>query len=366
MLNAAGAVAASAIAVHTAVNLRVLRRPSPGAPAVGERVSIIIPARNEQRTIESTVRSLLQQRGLDDFEVIVLNDGSTDATRDILHSIKDPRLRVIDAPDLPPPDDWLGKPWACARAAAEASGSVLVFADADVVFEPDAVRACVAEMRSSGLSMVAPYPMQVAHGALERLVQPLVTWSWIATMPLGWAERSSRPSLSAANGQFLVVDAAAYRTVEGHAAVRHQVIEDVELMRAFKRGGLRTATVDGSHLAHCTMYQGASALVDGYAKSLWAAFNGPAGTIAVNALLLTAFVVPAAGMVAGRTRGTRAIGATGYLAGVASRTLVARRTGEPVADAWAHPMSILAFSGLTAVSWWRHLRSTNQWKGRPV
>jgi hypothetical protein len=244
---------------------------------------------------------------------------------------------------------------------------VLVFVDADVALHPHAVRAVVATLRDQDLALVAPYPLQLAEGWLERLVQPLVTWAWAATMPVRWGERSHRPSLSAANGQLLAVDAEAYRAIDGHAAVRDEVIEDVALMRAVKSSQRRAATVDGSHLAECRMYDGTPAVVDGYAKSLWSAFNGPAGSAAVNALLVTAYVVPAVAALTAPRRRTRVIGLLGYAAGVASRALVARRTGERVVpDALAHPASIAAFAVLNAVSWQRHVRGTNTWKGRPV
>ncbi len=361
--------AASAIAVglaaHTAVNLRLLRRPDPAAPAVTERVSVLVPARDEEAHVEQTVRSLLAQQGIDDLEVVVLDDGSTDRTAELLAGITDPRLVVIHGQDQPPPDGWLGKPWACARLAERATGTVLVFADADVRFEPWAVRAAVHELRSGGFALVAPYPHQLAGTWLERLVQPLVTWSWAATMPLGWAERSARPSLSAANGQFLVLDTTAYRAIDGHAAVRGNVLEDIGLMRALKRHDARTATVDGSHLASCRMYDSPAAVVDGYAKSLWAAFNGPAGSVAANGLLVAAYVLPAMAAVTARRTSTRAVGLAGYAAGVASRALVARRTGERVLpDALAQPVSIAAFAALNVVSWRRHLLGTNTWKGR--
>lgn len=372
-LVAVGALAAVGIAAHTAVNLRHLRRPNPRTASNSrERVSVLIPARDEAATIGAAVRSVRDQQvatsGVD-IEVIVLDDGSQDDTdaRAREAADDDPRVRVITAPDEPPPSGWLGKPWACARLAQESNGSILVFMDADVELAPDAVVSLVDEMRAAGLQMAAPYPRQEADGLLPRLVQPLVTWSWIATMPLRWAERSTRPSLSAANGQVLAMDAAAYRSVGGHASVASNVIEDVGLMRAFKRAGYRTATVDGSHLARCRMYSSATEVVDGYGKSLWAAFNGPAGSIGVNTLLLTAYVVPAVAAVTGRRPSTRAVGALGYAAGVASRALVARRTGEPVLpDTLAHPASIMAFAALNVISWARHLRGTNTWKGRPV
>ena len=371
-----GSLLAVGIAVHTLVNLRNLRRPearSMAAPSrARDRISILIPARNEADTITMTLRSAAQQRvpgdehGVD-LEILVLDDGSTDETRRLAETeaAADPRITVMTAPDVDPPPGWLGKPWACQRLAAEATGSVLAFVDADVELLPDAVAALVTTLRDAGLSMVAPYPYQESDSWLERLIQPLVTWSWAATMPLAWAERSTRPSLSAANGQLLMVDAEAYRQVGGHEAVAGDVLEDIALMRAFKRAGLRTATVDGSHLARCRMYHGPQQVIDGYSKSLWAAFNGPAGSIAVMVLLGWAYVVPAVGIVAAPRN--RRIALLGYAAGVASRAMVARRTGERILpDTLAQPASIAAFIALNALSWRRHLRGTNSWKGRPV
>ncbi|MSO26887.1 MAG: glycosyltransferase [Candidatus Nanopelagicales bacterium] len=360
-----GALAAVGIAVHTAINLRYLRVPIATTAKVTERVSVLIPARNEAEHIAVTVKSILAQQGLDDLEVIVLDDGSTDGTAAIVQDITDPRLKLIVGTDEPP-TGWLGKPWACARLADFATGSVLVFVDADVYFEPEAIRGTVELLRAQGFALVSPYPKQCAETWLERLVQPLIVWSWSATMPLRWAETSTRPSLSAANGQFIAIAAEVYRAIGGHEAVAGEVIEDVALMRAVKATGQRAATADGSKIANCRMYATPKAVVDGYTKSLWSAFSGPAGSIAVNALLLTTYVAPAAAMIIGR-RNTRAIGAIGYAAGVASRVLVANRTGERIwPDALAHPISIAAFSTLNALSWSRHLRGTNTWKGRPV
>lgn len=362
-----GTAVAIGLAVHTWWNLRQLRTPDPGAPEVDDDVTVLVPARNEAEHVHDTVTSLLAQDGVPHLEVVVLDDGSTDGTAAELSRIEDARLRIIRADDAPLPTGWLGKPWACQRLGEQATGSVIVFADADVHFEPWALRAAIDELRSSGLALIAPYPQQHAVTWLERLVQPLVTWSWVATMPLRWAETSLRPSLSAANGQFLVFDAAAYRAIGGHRAVADDVIEDVALMRALKRAGFHTATVDGAHLARCRMYDGAAGVVDGYAKSLWAAFNGPLGSLGANALLLWSGVVPFAAFILARDRRTKLTGAVGYAAIVASRASVAMRTGERVVpDALAQPASIAAFTLLNLISWWRHLRGTNTWKGRSV
>lgn len=363
----AGSAVAVAVAAHTAANLRRLPTPEPAPPPVTEPVSVLIPARDEATHVAAVVRSALAQAGVPQLEVIVLDDASTDGTGEIADQLADvdARVRVLHGRD-DPPAGWLGKPWACERLADAAGGSVLVFVDADVHLEPAAVGAAVRLLRANGLALVAPYPRQVSGSWLERLTQPLVTWAPLALLPLAWQQRSSRPSLSAANGQLLVLDAATYRSVGGHAAVRDRVVEDVALMAALRGAGHAGWTVDGSRLASCRMYDGPKAVVDGYGKSLWAAFGGPVGSAAVTGVLLLAFVVPAVAAAAARDRRTRAIGALGYAAGIASRAMVARRTGEPLADTAAHPASVLAFTALSAVSWSRHRRGVARWKGRPV
>jgi len=361
-----GAVTAGVITAHTAFNLTQLRRPNVVCPPLGERVSVLIPARNEAASIAAAVASVLVQAGVPDLEILVLDDNSTDDTAALVEAIADQRVRVIRGIDNPPPG-WLGKAWACQRLADQATGSVLVFMDADVELAHDAIRACVGELRARGFAMVSPYPHQVAEGWLERLVQPLVSWSWCAFLPLGVAETSTRPSLSAANGQLLVVDAVAYRKIAGHAVVADDVLEDIALMRAFKVAGLRACTMDGSAIATCRMYESTDQVVDGYAKSLWSAFGTPAGSIAANAFLLTTYLVPALAAVTARSRRTRAIGLAGYAAGVTSRVLVARRTGSRVwPDSAAHPGSISMFVALSVISWSRHRRGANQWKGRSL
>ena len=366
-LTLAGSALAAGLAVHAATNLRHLRRPAAAGPDVTERVSVLVPARDEAAHVGVTVAGLLAQRGLPDLEVIVLDDGSTDATPAILRGFADPRLTVLTGGDEPPPPGWLGKPWACARLARHATGSVLVFVDADVDVGPDAVRAAVAELRAGGVGRVSAGAREVADDWRGRLVQPLLGWSWAATLPLRVAETSRRPSLSAANGQFLVFDADAYARAGAHRAVAGDVLEDLGLMRAVKATGGRAATLDAAHLASCRMYASPREVVDGYGKSLWAAFGGPPGTLAVNALLALAYLVSPVATVAARRPATRLAGAAGYAAGVASRAVVARRVGGSVwPDSAAHPASIAAFAALNVVSWWRRLRGTASWKGRPV
>lgn len=360
-------VGALALTAGSVLNARRLRRPTVPPPATSRRVSVLLPLRDEEANVEPCLRALCGQRGVPGLEIVVLDDGSSDGTAKEVHRVAadDERVRLITGAALPP--GWLGKPHACQQLAdavntVGGAPDVLVFVDADVVLAPDAVAAALTQLDESGLDLVSPYPRQLAVSAAERLVQPLLQWSWLTFLPLGAAERSARPSLAAANGQFLVVRRAAYRAAGGHEAVRGEVLEDIELLRAVKRAGGRGVVTDGSTLAECRMYGSWPELRDGYSKSLWAAFGSPAGATATVGLMVACYVVPAVAAL----RGSR-LGLLGYAAGVAGRVVSARVSGGRAwPDALAHPASVLTFGWLVARSWRGHRRGTLSWKGRPV
>ena len=360
---ALGAGLAVAGTAHAVVNAALLRRPDPtaGLPQ-GERVSVLLPVRDEVRRVEACLRSILDQPGV--AEVLVLDDGSTDGTGGLARRVAagDPRVSVLDGRPLPA--GWLGKPHACQQLAdaADPAGTVLVFVDADVVLSPAAVASTVDLLRRHGLDLVCPYPRQLAVTPAERLVQPLLQWSWLTFLPLRAAERSPRPSLSAANGQLLAVRRAAYERAGGHSAVRGDVLDDVALLRAVKRTGGRGGVADGTALATCRMYGGWTDLRDGYTKSLWSAFGSPAGAAAVVGVLGLAYVLPAVAALTGS-----ATGLAGYASGVVGRVVAARRTGGRAwPDALAHPASVAALGALTARSWRAHRAGTLTWKGRAL
>jgi hypothetical protein len=351
-------------AAHAAVNTALLRRPPADVPAVTGPVTVVLPVRDEEAAVADCLATVLAQRGVDRLRVVVVDDGSTDGTAAAVRSVADDRVRLVSAPPLP--HGWLGKPHACAVGAAAVEASpdeVLVFVDADVRLTPDAVAAAVAVLDTHDLDLVSPWPRPVTGMAAERLVQPLAPWLWATTLPLRLAERSPRPSLAAANGQFLVLRRPAYERAGGHAAVRDEVIEDVALLRAVKRTGGRGVPVEGHRLASCRMYDGWPALREGYAKSLWASVGGsPAASAAAAAVLTAVYVVPPLAAL----RGSRA-GVLGYAAGVAGRALVAARTGGRAwPDALAHPVSVLLFDVLMARSLLGHRRGSLRWRGRAV
>ncbi len=363
---AVGSALACLGTVHAMANLRLVRRPDAHPNPVAAAVSVLIPARDEAHRIAPTIRSVLAQRDLPDVEILVLDDGSSDGTADVVHRAAggDTRLKVLTG--SAPPQGWLGKPYACAQLAAAARGDILVFVDADVVLTPTAVAGAVAMLQGAhALDLVSVWPRQVAAGALGHLVQPLLAWSWLTTVPLRVAERSRRPSLAVANGQFLVVRAGALARAGGWAAVSDAVLDDIGLARAVRMNGGRTGVVDGSGVATCRMYATGRELSAGYRKSLWAAFGSPAGAVAVGAVLFLVYVVPAGAALAGSR-----VGALGYAAAVAGRLPARRWCGRggarDVLDAAGHPASVLALLGLLISSWSGRRRGSLRWKGRAV
>ncbi len=350
---------------HAAVNAVLLRRPPGAPPPVDRPVTVVVPVRDEERRVTGCLEALLDQRGVPDLRIVVVDDGSTDRTAELVRAVGDPRLRLVSAGALP--DGWLGKPRACAVGAAAAppriGDDVIVFVDADVRLNPDALASAVALLESSGLDLVSPWPRPLTRGLAEHLVQPLAPWLWLTTLPLRLAERSGRPSLAAANGQFLVVRRAAYDRAGGHAAVRAEVLEDLALLRAVKRAGGSGGPVDGSSLASCRMYDSWPQLREGYRKSLWAAVGGSAAASTAAAGVLTAvYVVPPLAAL----RGSR-WGLLGYASGVAGRAVAAAVTGGRVwPDALAHPASVVLLDVLMAGSVVGRRRGTLTWRGRPL
>ena len=343
-------------AAHAAVNTRLLRTPPAAPPPVGQRVRVVVPARAEEHQLGGCLDSLAAQTGVAHLEVVVVDDGSTDGTAALARAHG---ARVLTA--APPAAGWLGKPNACAQGAADAEVvDVLVFVDADVRLAPHAVAAAVALLGAHHLDLVSPWPRQLAVTPAERLVQPLQQWLWATLLPLRAAERSPRPSLAAANGQFLVVRRAAYERAGGHGAVRGDVLEDIALLRAVKRAGGRGVVVDGSALAATRMYDGWPALAAGYEKSLWSALGGsPAGSLAAAAALTAVHVLPP-------LTGTRA-GLVGYLAGVAGRAVTAARTGGRVwPDSLAHPVGLVLLDLLVVRSVLGRRRGALTWRGRTL
>lgn len=363
-----GSLLAALTALHSLLNLKFLKRPRV-SNQVNEPVSVLLPVLNEADRIGPTLISLMGQQDLSNLELIIRDDGSTDDTVRIISSFAKHApfpVKVITAAS-PTPADWVSKSWSCYQMSQQAAGSVLIFIDADVEFEPTAFAQAVRTLREGDLDLISPYPKQLAISWSERLIQPLLQWSWLTFLPLKLAEKSKRPELAAANGQFLVVDANMYHHSGGHGANPSAVLDDIALLQAIKRSGGRGIVVDGTDLATTRMYKNVRELTDGYTKSLWSAVGGRRNSRILNAVLFVAFVLPPIAAIGSTRRQTRLIGLLGYLAAVLSRVATARKTkANQFPDPFAHPISILGYIGLVELSWYRRMRNKLNWRGKII
>nr|WP_296070761.1 glycosyltransferase family 2 protein [uncultured Actinoplanes sp.] len=354
-----------ALTAHTVVNAVLLRR-LPRGTISAEKIAVLLPLRDEAGRVAPCLTALLGQRGVPELRIYVLDDNSTDGTAEVVRSIAGDKVHLLTG--APKPDGWLGKPYACQQLAdAAADADILSFVDADVVLEPNALADATNLLRRTGVTLLSPYPRITGAG---RLVQPLLQWSWLTFLPLRAMERSPRPSLAAAGGQWLVTDRRGYQASGGHAAVRGEVLEDIALARSIKRSGGRIALADGSRAATCLMYDSWSSLAGGYSKSLWASFGSPAGAgFVVVALLLMYAAPPPAAVVtfaAGAPRWA-AIALVAYALGVVGRLVSATATGgRRLPDALAHPASIVVFAWLVARSFRLRRRGALTWRGRSL
>jgi len=249
---------------------RDLGETPPAPPDHRPLVSVIIPARNEARNIERCVRAALDAtwRAL---EVVVVDDHSTDATAEIVHMIAqgDARVRLVENPELP--QGWFGKPWACNTGAAHARGEILCFTDADARHGRELVSRAVSAMKSRALDLLSVVGHQELGSFWERVIQPQVFW--MIAGRYGGTEtvnRSPRAQDKIANGQCIFVRRGAYEAIDGHAAVRDQVAEDVALAQRMFAAGAQTELVLGREELTTRMYTSLREIMAGWRKNVFA------------------------------------------------------------------------------------------------
>ena len=264
--------------------------PRPAGPA--PRVSLVVPARNEERNIERCVRSLLAQ-DYPDFELIVVDDRSTDGTAAVLGRIAaaDPRLSVVRGAE--PPAGWLGKNHAIHQGTASASGDYLLFVDADTDLHPECLTQAAAFAREHGSDLLTLLPRLVNVSFWERVVQPAIGQLVLAWFPAKWINDPARPKAASANGPFLFFRRAAYEAIGGHEAVKGDIVEDLTLARRIKESGRRLSYVLGTGLQRLRMYTSLGEIWNGWSKNFYVGVGGNAvGAAIAVAGLLAVFVLP--------------------------------------------------------------------------
>jgi chlorobactene glucosyltransferase len=304
-------------------SLRVLRGWARIPPAEqgddAPSLSIVVPARDEERNIEDCVRSLVAQRGVE-AEVIVVDDGSTDATAVILARLATefPALQVVTGE--PMPEGWVGKPWACAQGASRARGEWLLFTDADSRHAERASASTLAFARANRADALTIMTGQELGTLAEAAILPAILQMVVfACGMLTEINDPNRPDRALANGQYLLVSRAAYDALGGHAALRGEVVEDIEFARRLKRDGrFRLIVAEGTQLVRVRMYRSFREIWDGFTKNMYLGTRGDVRAIAGGVLFCAMLsVAPPLLALASLRRGRRAEAAEALAASLA-------------------------------------------------
>lgn len=340
-------------------------------PLSSPSVSVLVPARNEERSIEACVLSLLVQR-YDRFEVIVLDDNSTDSTGAILTRLQreHPELCVIRGTPLP--DGWLGKNHACAQLAAHATGEWLLFTDADTVHDPDGVASSLAWAERAGVDFFSGVPRLELGGFVERAVVPMAPFLYFTTLPNQLIARTRQPSLSAANGQYLWCRRDVYSAIGGHDAVRGEPVEDVKLAQLAKGRGYRVGLAAAADALSCRMYRSPREVIEGFSKNIFPGFGySITGTILFAAAMLVLFVLPlsfiAIALVRGKSGPALQLPLLHLLIGCALRGLLAATFQLSWTQLFMQPFGAIGAAIIAIRSMWLFRSGKGvEWKGRPI
>jgi chlorobactene glucosyltransferase len=229
-------------------------------------VSIIVPARNESTNILQLLESLLGTE-YEPFELIVVDDRSTDDTAALVRRVNDPRLRLLSGEALP--DGWYGKPWACYQGYQQATGELLLFTDADTRHQPGLLSRAVGEMERVDAALVTVSPRQLCLTFWERVIMPQIWFLLSLRYHPDTVSRARRPRDVIANGQFILTTRLGYESAGTHAAVHDEVAEDLALAQVYVRKGLKLHFAFAERLMETRMYRGLSHLIEGWSKNIY-------------------------------------------------------------------------------------------------
>lgn len=361
-------------ALQTIANLRAFARaprPAPGTPP--PRVSVLVPARDEERAIGGLAAAVLASRDVE-LELVILDDDSRDRTADIVTELaaRDGRVRLVKGAPLP--EGWCGKQHACHQLAAAARHELLLFVDADVRLEPDAIARAAAFLDASRLDLASGFPRQETGCLLDWLLLPLIHFILLGYLPLALARRDGRPGLGAGCGQLFLTRREAYRRAGGHAAIRASLHDGIKLPRAYRAAGLATDVFDAGDIARCRMYATSAEVWRGLGKNATEGIAAPRTILLFTLLLGGGAVLPAVLLAAGVAAGfagwpvwTVATAVAAAALAWLPRILGVARFGQSLSSALAHPVAVAVFLVLQWRAFVRRaLGGTTSWRGRSL
>ena len=323
-------------------------------------VSVIVPARNEEACLGACLESFVAQTG--SSEIIVVNDASTDHTREIALSF--PLVRVVDAAPLH--SGWTGKNNAMAAGVRVAGGEWLLFTDADTVHRPGSTARAVAEAKQRGAALLSYSPEQEVHGFWEKAVMPVIFAELAGTYQPSLISDPGSPA-AAANGQYILITREAYEAIGGHAAVSGSLLEDVALARAVKASGRKLFFRFGGDAVRTRMYRSFAQLREGWTKNLALLFPSP---VRLALLRLTEFALIVVGVTAAGTSALRGHFKPAMAAASLSVTIYGfllnrvRRAHFSWQATALSPAGLPLFAYLLLRSRLSHKQGSVRWKGR--
>lgn len=333
-----------------------------------KHISVLIPARNEAQVIGDTITNLVRQQQVN-FEIIVLDDGSTDDTTAVAHAAAGDFAAFSVIHGKPLPEGWLGKNWACQQLALAAQGDYLLFTDADVEWRPGALSALMHTQSRYNADMLTVWPTQITTTWAERLVVPLMTFAIWAYLPEIMVRASKLVAFAAANGQCLLFKRETYNAIGGHRAAKQNITEDVALARNTKRHGFRLVMADGFGMVACRMYQDWPSVRNGFGKNILAGHGGSVLFLLFSTLFhWTLFIVPWVWLLLAGLAGTNStIPLLLGILGVLTRGWIAGMTRQRIIDAVLMPISVVLMTRIAFQAlWWHYRFGGPKWKGRTI
>ena len=325
-----------------------------------ELVSILIPVRNEQDNILELLNSIKKQ-DYTDYEVIILDDGSTDDTHKLCSDFAkaNPQFSIVKGNDLP--KEWLGKNYACYQLGALAKGSYLLFLDADEKIYDGLINSAIHRMQQNKLSLLSLFTNQVMPTAGEKMVVPLMHYILLNLLPLRLVFLVKNASVAAASGQFMLFNKVDYDANQWHLMVKNKVVEDIEIMRQVKLRNLNGEALLANGLISCRMYRGLTDSLNGFSKNFLAAFNYSIPTFLVFLLLLVGGPL----LIMITTNFSLIFFMMGLI--VLTRVMISLTAGQNVVyNVVLHPLQMISLTAISCLAIQRHLTKSNLWKGRRV
>lgn len=323
-------------------------------------VSILIPVRNEEDNILTLLESIHQQ-DYQHYEVILLDDGSSDHTYQICSAFAaaHSRFRIIKGNKLP--HSWLGKNYACHQLAQEAQGKYLLFIDADETVSDALINSAVHRMYMHKLGLLSLFTNQQMHSPGEKLIVPLMHYILLNLLPLRLVYLFKNHAVSAASGQFMLFDAEIYRSHQWHEQAKHKVVEDVEIMKLVKAASYNGEALLANGMISCRMYKNYPQAVNGFSKNFLAAFN-----YSIPGFLIYIVLLIGGPMIVMMTLDFHLIFFMASLI-ILTRIMISLSSDQ---NAWLnvilHPLQMLSLAFIAFLAVQRHLTKTNVWKGRKI